>query len=83
MAEKHDLVSRLTALIVEQCEEQPPALPLDLHKDFEEFGFDWLSHTELVMRIEEEFGICINDEDAQTLVNPQAVVSYLSKRQAV
>ncbi len=79
MAEKHDLVSKVTTLIVEQCEEQVPALPLDLHTSFEELGFDWLAHTELVMRIEEEFSLLISDEDAEGLVNLQAVVAYLSK----
>jgi acyl carrier protein len=80
MAEKHDLVSKITTLIVEQCEEQAPHLPLDPRTPFEELGFDWLAHTELVMRIEEEFSLIISDEEAEGLVNLQAVVAYLSKR---
>ena len=79
MAEKHDLVSKITTLIVEQCDEQVPALPLDPHVPFEELGFDWLAHTELVMRIEEEFSLIIGDEEAEGLVNLQAVIAYLSK----
>ncbi len=79
MAEKHDLVSKITALVVEQCEEEAPALPLNLQTSFEELGFDWLAHTELVMRLEEEFSLLISDEDADGLVNLQSVVMYLSK----
>jgi len=79
MVEKHDLVSKITNLIVEQCEEQVPALPLDGHMLFEELGFDWLAHTELVMRLEEEFSLIISDEDAEELVNLQSVIAYLSK----
>ncbi len=76
MAEKYDLVSKVTTLIVEQCEEQIPALPLDAHTSFEELGFDWLAHTELVMRLEEEFSLIISDEEAKGLINLQAVVAY-------
>lgn len=80
MVEKHDLVSRVTALIAEQCEEQQSAVvALDFQKTFDDLGFDWLSHAELVMRLEEEFSIIITDGDAQALVSPQAVVAYLSK----
>jgi acyl carrier protein len=79
MVEKHDLISKITNLIVEQCEEQVPVLPLDVHVSFEELGFDWLAHTELVMRLEEEFSLIISDEDAEGLVSLQAVIAYLSK----
>ena len=82
MAEKHDLVSKVTTLIVEQCEEQVPALPLDLHIPFEELGFDWLAHTELVMRIEEEFSLIISDEDAEGLVNLHSLVRYLDQKKS-
>ncbi len=79
MVEKHDLVSRVTALIGQVNEEQQMTIPADFQKTFEDLGFDWLSHAELVMRLEEEFSIIISDEDAQALVTPQMVVAYLSK----
>ena len=79
MVEKHDLVSRVTVLISKVNEEQEIAFPVDFHKSFDDLGFDWLSHAELVMLLEEEFSIIISDEDAQGLVTPQMVVTYLSK----
>lgn len=79
MAEKHDLISKVTTLIVEQCEEQVPTLPLGPHVSFEELGFDWLAHTELVMRLEEEFSLMISDEDSEGLVSLQSIITYLSK----
>ncbi len=82
MAEKHDLISKVTTLIVEQCEEQVPALPLDVHTSFEELGFDWLAHTELVMRLEEEFSLIISDEEAEGLINLQAVVAYVDQKKS-
>ena len=80
MAEKHDLISKVTALIVEQCEEQIPPLPLNLHTSFEEFGFDWLAHTELIMRLEEEFSLIISDEDSASLINLQAIIVYVNQK---
>ena len=82
MAEKHDLVSKVTALIVEQCEEEAPVLPLNLQASFEELGLDWLAHTELIMRLEEEFSLLINDEDAEGLVNLQAVIAYVDQKKS-
>lgn len=79
MVEKHDLVSRVATLIDQVNEEQQLTFPADLQKTFEDLGFDWLSHAELVMRLEEEFSIIISDEDAQGLVTPQMVVAYLSR----
>ncbi len=82
MAEKHDLISKVTTLIVEQCDEQVPTLPLGLQTSFEELGFDWLAHTELVMRLEEEFSLIISDEEAENLVNLQAIVKYLDQKKS-
>jgi acyl carrier protein len=82
MAEKHDVLSKVTALIVEQCEEQVPSLPLDGHTPFEELGIDWLAHAELIMRLEEEFSLIISDEEAEGLVNLQAVVQYLEQKKS-
>lgn len=82
MAEKHDVISKVTALIVEQCEEQVPTLPLDNRVTFEELGFDWLAHAELIMRLEEEFSLIISEEEAEGLVSFQAVVQYLDQKKS-
>ncbi len=76
MAEKFDIASKITALVLEQCEEQPETLVLSTTQ-FADLGFDWLARMQLVMSIEEEFSLIISDEDAAQLVSIQAVVTYL------
>lgn len=44
---------------------------------FEELGADSLDMVEIVMKLEEQFGIEINDEDAEKLSNLQEVVTYI------
>lgn len=76
MNEKHDTASRVTALVLEQFDEVKPAT-IDPIVQFSDLGLDWLACIQLVMALEEEFGIVISDEDAQNLVSVQTVVSYL------
>ncbi len=80
MAEKHDLVSKITALVKEQGEELQLTDPVDLQSSFQELGFDWLAHTEFIMRVEEEFSLIISDEDAEALINVQSVIRYIETK---
>lgn len=47
---------------------------------FQDLGADSLDMVEIVMRLEEQFGIEINDEDAEKLNNMEEVVFYINKR---
>lgn len=44
---------------------------------FSELGADSLDMVEIVMKLEEDFGIEINDEDAEKLTNLNQVVDYI------
>lgn len=46
----------------------------------DDLGADSLDTVELVMSLEEEFGIEIPDEDAEKLTTVQAVVDYLNAK---
>ncbi len=76
MAEKYDMTAKITALVLEQFEEKP-SVPLDPATQFSDFGFDWLAHIQLIMSVEEEFGVIISDEEAEGLVSIHALVMYL------
>ena len=43
----------------------------------DDLGADSLDTVELIMQLEEEFGIEIPDEDAETITTVQAAVDYL------
>ena len=45
----------------------------------DDLGADSLDTVELIMQLEEEFGIEIPDEDAETITNVQAAVDYIDK----
>jgi acyl carrier protein len=46
----------------------------------EDLGADSLDTVELVMALEEEFGIEIPDEDAEKIATVQSAVDYISER---
>lgn len=46
-------------------------------KSFEELGADSLDMVEIVMKLEEQFEIEINDEDAEKLTSLDQVVEYI------
>ena len=47
----------------------------------EDLGADSLDLTELIMAMEEEFGMEIDDEEAQRLLKVKDVVSYIESKQ--
>lgn len=47
----------------------------------EDLGADSLDLTELIMAMEEEFGIEIDDDDAQKIVKVQDAISYIEAKQ--
>ncbi len=77
MAEKFDITAKVTALVLEQFEEQPSQKVLAPTTHFADLGLDWLGCTQLIMSLEEEFSIIISDQEATELVSIQAIVAYL------
>ncbi|AGW13695.1 acyl carrier protein [Megalodesulfovibrio gigas] len=47
----------------------------------EDLGADSLDLTELIMAMEEEFGIEIDDDDAQKLLKVQDAIDYIGSKQ--
>jgi acyl carrier protein len=75
------VVEKVKEIIVDQLgvsidEVKPEA------KFVDDLGADSLDLTELIMAMEEEFGIEIADEDAQKIVKVQDAIDYVSNKQA-
>ena len=73
-----DTRSRITKIIkeqlgVEESEVKPEASFVD------DLGADSLDTVEILMAIEEEFGIEIPDEDAENAKTVEDVISYINK----
>lgn len=48
----------------------------------DDLGADSLARVELVMKLEEEFGIDIPDADAEKVTSVESIASYVQSKQA-
>lgn len=53
---------------------------ITMESELEELGMDSLDGVELIMELEEEFGIEIPDEDAEKVKTVGQIVTYIEKR---
>lgn len=69
---------KVKELIVEQLGVEPGQVT-DTAKFVDDLGADSLDTVELVMALEEEFGIEIPDEDAEKIVSVSDAVNYINE----
>ena len=65
-------------VVVEQLSVSPDAVKLE-SKIIEDLGADSLDVVELVMALEEKFGVEIPDSEAEKLIRINDVVTYIEK----
>ena len=65
-------------VVVEQLSVSPDAVKLE-SKIIEDLGADSLDVVELVMALEEKFGVEIPDSEAEKLISIHDVVTYIEK----
>ena len=66
--------------LAEQFEVSPDTITLDTNL-VDDLGADSLAVVELIMSIEDEFGISISDEAAANLITVQKIVDFVEKLQ--
>ena len=71
---------KVVALIAEQLGKSEDAVTLDA-QFIEDLGADYLDLVELIMSMEDEFGVEIADEDAETILKVSDAVDYVIKTQ--
>lgn len=74
-----DIKDKVTKVVVEQLGVKESEVKSDA-KFVEDLGADSLDTVELVMALEEEFGIEIPDEDAEKAKTVGDVISYLDSK---
>ena len=79
MADK-PIDQRVKDIIVEQLGVKPDQVTPEA-KFIEDLGADSLDIVELIMALEEEFGIEVPDEQAEKLLNVGDVVKYIEENQ--
>ena len=76
-----DAESKVREIIINELGVEPEKVTDDA-SFVEDLGADSLDTVELVMAVEEEFGVDIPDEDAETLRTVGDAISYMKKRAA-
>jgi len=74
-----NIQERVTQIVVEQLDVKPEDVVDDAHFE-NDLGADSLDSVELVMAVEEEFGIEISDADAERMKKVKDVIDYLQAR---
>jgi len=76
-----NIVEKVTEIIVEQLSVTADQVTPE-SKMLEDLGADSLDAVELVMAVEEEFGIEVPDEEAEKLISVGDIISHVEKAQA-
>lgn len=66
---------KIIAIIAQKLNIEPSAIQPTA--TLQDLGADSLDMVEIIMKIEEEFGVEINDENAENLHNVQDVINYV------
>ena len=74
------LFEKVQAALAQQFEMDPETITMDTNL-IDDIGADSLDVVELIMSLEDEFGIAISDEDAAQLYTVRRIVEYLEKLQ--
>ncbi len=74
------IFEKVQKALAEQFEVSPDTITLDTNL-VDDLGADSLDVVELIMSIEDEFGVSISDEEAANLVTVQRIVDYVEKLQ--
>lgn len=70
-----DTADKIVSIIAEKLHIEPSAI--NAQSTLQDLGADSLDMVDIIMKVEEEFGIEINDEDAEKIHNVQDVINYV------
>lgn len=74
------IFEKVQAALAQQFEMDPASITMETNL-IDDIGADSLDVVELIMSLEDEFGITISDEDAAQLYTVRRIVEYLDKLQ--
>lgn len=74
------MFEKVKSVLAQQFEHDPESITMDTNL-IDDLGADSLDVVELIMSLEDEFGIAISDNDAAQLYTVGRIVDYLEKLQ--
>jgi acyl carrier protein len=78
--DRNDTYNKIVAIIADELKLDKAAIKL--HSTFQDLGADSLDMVQMIMKFEEQFGIEINDQDAEKMTTLQEVVDYINSRRS-
>jgi len=75
--EREDTLNKVVAIVADKLSIDKETVIKST--SFQDLGADSLDMVEIIMKLEEKFGIEINDEDAEKLASLDEVVDYIHK----
>ena len=79
MAQDQEILSKVTDMVASQLGKSENEITLE-SSFIEDLGADSLDLVELIMSMEDEFGLEISDEDAETIITVQDAINFITER---
>lgn len=79
MAQDQEILSKVKAMVASQLGKSEDEITLEA-SFIEDLGADSLDLVELIMSMEDEFGLEISDEDAETIITVQDAINFITER---
>ncbi len=79
MAQDQEILSKVKAMVASQLGKSEDEITLE-SSFIEDLGADSLDLVELIMSMEDEFGLEISDEDAESIITVQDAINFISER---
>jgi acyl carrier protein len=78
---RQDTLDRIVTLIAQELKVDPERVNEQI--TFQELGADSLDMVQIIMKLEETFGMEINDQDAEKMTTLRDVVDYVQERRTL
>jgi acyl carrier protein len=78
--DRNDTLHKIVDLIVKELKIEPSMVKVDV--PFQDLGVDSLDMVQIIMKCEEQFGLEIPDDKAETFHTINDVVNYINERRS-
>ena len=79
MAQDQEILGKVKAMVASQLGKSEDEITLE-SSFIEDLGADSLDLVELIMSMEDEFGLEISDDDAETIITVQDAIIFITER---